>query len=170
MANGIRLDVTVDDERVKKAFEAYAARGRSFEYAFKVIGEMLRTSTRHHFEVEADPWGRKWQPLSERTKWSMTRKGGKTTRGFMTILRATGRMYQSIISHASPWSVEVGTNARAEDGISYPMAMQQGVPSQNIPARPFLGLNDEDVEEVGAILMRLLEKPFDPGFIPSPWK
>ncbi len=48
---GIRLTVTVDDDRAREALARLAARGRDLTPVMKVIGQTLRTSAVKNFET-----------------------------------------------------------------------------------------------------------------------
>ena len=117
----------------------------------KKIGEVLVSSTKKRFEDETAPDGTKW-PKSYRA----SAKGGQT-------LSDKGRLKNSISYQASATKVEVGTN------VKYAHVHQEGmeIKAKNakflrfrvgggwakkkkvtIPKRPFLGISDEDMEEI----------------------
>ena len=115
------------------------------------IGEGLVSSTKERFENETAPDGTKW-PKSYRA----AARGGQT-------LSDKGRLKNSISYQASATKVEVGTN------VKYAHVHQEGmeIKAKNakflrfrvgggwakkkkvtIPKRPFLGISDEDMEEI----------------------
>ena len=117
----------------------------------KKIGEVLVSSTKKRFEDETAPDGTKW-PKSYRA----AARGGQT-------LSDKGRLKNSISYQASATKVEVGTN------VKYAHVHQEGmeIKAKNakflrfrvgggwakkkkvtIPKRPFLGISDEDMEEI----------------------
>lgn len=129
------------------------------------IAEGIRTSTLERFRSEESPEGSKWKP-SIRAE----RKGGKT-------LTKSAGLKNSIKAQADGSGAAVGTNLiyaathqfGAERTIrakkSRYLRFQIGdrwvsVPSVrvNIPARPFLGISQEDKEEIKEILDEVFEE------------
>lgn len=123
------------------------------------IAEGLRTSTVERFASEESPEGTRWEPSIR-----VARQGGKT------LTRSVG-LKNSIKAQADGTGAAIGTNLvyaathqfgdertiRAKE--SKYLRFQIGdrwvsVPSVrvSIPARPFLGISEEDEEEIKAIL------------------
>ncbi len=123
------------------------------------IAEGLRTSTVERFASEESPEGTRWKPSIR-----VARQGGKT------LTRSVG-LKNSIKAQADGTGAAIGTNLvyaathqfgdertiRAKE--SKYLRFQIGdrwvsVPSVrvSIPARPFLGISEEDEEEIKAIL------------------
>ena len=103
------------------------------------IGEALVSSTVERFSSSTAPDGTPWEP-SQRAE----REGGKT-------LVDSGRLRSSIGYEASSAHVAVGSN------VEYARIHQLGGKagrnhSVTLPARPYLGFSDEDIEEARAIL------------------
>lgn len=120
------------------------------------IGMLLVTSAQQNFERESAPDGNPW-PQSIRAK----QEGGKT-------LSDTLRLLKSITHEAGPASVAVGTNveyaaihqlggtirAKTSRGLRFRMGGNGGwitKQSVTIPARPFLGLSQDDEKEIVAL-------------------
>jgi phage virion morphogenesis protein len=114
---------------------------------FDAIGAMLVTSTQTRFEKGATPDGNPWPPSLRALA-----TGGKT-------LIDSARLFGSMTHEASDSGVAVGTNAiyaaiHQFGGTIRPknaeaLAFQVGgqsvfAQSVTLPARPFLGLDDED--------------------------
>lgn len=129
------------------------------------IAEGLRTSTVERFRSEESPDGHKWEPSIRAQQ-----KGGKT-------LTKTTALKTSIKSQADESGLAVGTNLvyaathqygdertiRAKN--SKYLRFQIGdrwvsVPSVrvNIPARPFLGISEQDNREIQDILEEIFEE------------
>ena len=129
------------------------------------IAEGLRTSAVERFRSEETPDGRKWE-----TSIRARQKGGKT-------LTKTAALKTSIKAQADESGLAVGTNLvyaathqfgddrtiRAKN--SKYLHFQIGdrwvsVPSVrvSIPARPFLGISDEDSREIHDILEEIFEE------------
>ena len=104
------------------------------------IGQSLRTSTMERFRNQEDPEGKKWV-ASIRTKES----GG-------SILSDTSILRNSIGVYRQSKSVELGTNtiyaAAHQFGDQRIIRAKGRAIKRNIPKRSFLGLNDEDIEEI----------------------
>lgn len=129
------------------------------------IAEGLRTSTLERFRSEESPEGSRWKP-SVRAE----RRGGKT-------LTKTAGLKNSIRAQADESQAAVGTNlvyaATHQFGAERTIRAKKGrylkfqigdrwvsVPSVrvNIPARPFLGISQEDKEEIKEILDEAFEE------------
>jgi phage virion morphogenesis protein len=101
-------------------------------------------STKKNFIRESDPDGRKWQDLKPAT-WLRKRSG--------SILREKSILVNSITHYpvgADTWVV--GTN------IEYGLYHQLGVLSKNLPARPFLGFSQTDIQRINQIFERYLQQ------------
>ena len=128
------------------------------------IGEALRSSTLKRFDDEEDPTGKKWKPSARATA-----EGGKT-------LDKEGHLKDSIDYHATSSKVMVGSNlpyARIHQlgGTIQPKKGKflkfRGLDGENvfvkevtIPARPYLGISDDDREEIIATMTDFLEGAF----------
>ena len=128
------------------------------------IGEALVSGTIHRFEKEVSPEGKAW-PQSRRA----AAEGGKT-------LTDTGRLRNSVDYAALEDKVMVGSNAKyarihqmggdikpkkskkliftGQDGKTVAL---DGV---KMPARPFIGISDEDMAEVKATIQSYLSGAF----------
>jgi phage virion morphogenesis protein len=125
--------------------------------AMDEIGSQLLQRTQRRFEEQQGPDGEAWQPLSPVT---VRRRGDAGP-----IRRISGDRYRSLTSEASPDSAEIGTNwpyARihqlgAAQGSSGRSRRNGPIPWGDIPARPYLGLSDEDNDDVLDIIARHLQ-------------
>lgn len=128
------------------------------------IGETLRSSTLKRFDDEEDTTGKKWKPSARAAA-----EGGKT-------LDKEGHLKDSIDYHATSSKVMVGSNlpyARIHQlgGTIQPKKGKflkfRGLDGENvfvkevtIPARPYLGISDDDREEIIATMTDFLEGAF----------
>lgn len=128
------------------------------------IGETLRSSTLKRFDDEEDPTGKKWKPSARAAA-----EGGKT-------LDKEGHLKDSIDYHATSSKVMVGSNlpyARIHQlgGTIQPKKGKflkfRGLDGENvfvkevtIPARPYLGISDDDREEIMDTMTDFLEGVF----------
>ena len=131
------------------------------------LANAMRTSTRQRFKNSVDPGGKPWKP-SIRVKES----GGKT-------LVDTSRLRNSIRAKSDNTGFVVGTNViyarRHQFGDKRPVLIKsktghglrfrvggrwitkQSVRVQ-VPARPFLGINEEDIAEIKATLEEVVSE------------
>ena len=128
------------------------------------IGEALVSSTLQRFQEEKDPDGKKWKPSARAAA-----KGG-------TTLSDTGRLQKSIEYAATSNRVMVGSNlpyarihqlggtVRPKKGKFLKFKGLDGedvfVREVSIPARPYLGISDDDREEIMATMTDFLEGAF----------
>ncbi len=148
---GIRIKVDASDA-TRKVAEA-AARAERPRPMFEAIGAALVTSTQRRFELGQSPDGTPWPPSIRATL-----TGGKT-------LIDTSRLLQSITYEAGDAHVEVGTNViyaavHQFGAVIRPVAAKAlrfviggrevFAQAAAIPARPFLGLDQEDEKEIEA--------------------
>lgn len=99
------------------------------------VGEALVSGTVKRFQDEEDPQGKKWLASKRAAK-----EGG-------TTLTDTARLRKSIDYAATPDKVMVGSN------VAYARIHQLGGKTGkghkvNMPARPYLGVSKEDMDEV----------------------
>lgn len=149
---GARVEITVNDAEVRAAFRQLRKNADRQRAAFDEIGAMLVASTQQRFEEERDPDGVPWPPLAASTQRKKTSKRGPR-RGSDHILRVRGHLYASITHLATDEDVLVGTNRRyaalhqfgGRPGMRNPGAAA-------VPARPFLGISEDDRDEILRIL------------------
>ncbi|MDA8123517.1 MAG: phage virion morphogenesis protein [Deltaproteobacteria bacterium] len=156
------IEIVVEDSGIREALSRLAAKVRNLAPAMKNIGEYLQRSTWERFDAQKDPSGKPWAKLKAST---LARK--KTSK----ILIESSRLRDSIVYHADNDQVEVGTNvvyaaihqfggktaprtirptrkkALFWPGASHPVGAVNH-PGSQIPARPFLGVSDEDKAEI----------------------
>lgn len=129
------------------------------------IAEALRESTIERFRTSKDPSGKKWK-----TSIRAASEGGKT-------LVQSAQLRNSIHSRADASGFAVGTNvvhaathqlgadrtirARKAKALRFQVGgkwVTKKTVRVRIPARPFLGLSDDDVEEVKATIDEFMEE------------
>lgn len=149
---GVRIDVEVDDNAVRQAFDRLEALVDDMTPVFDEIGRTVVDHAILRFERQVDPDGRAWQPLAPAT--IQARRGGGVD---AKILIDSARLMQSLTHHAERDRVTVGTN------VVYAAIHQLGGQAgrnraTTIPARPFLGLDRSDREDILDIVSRHLEE------------
>jgi phage virion morphogenesis protein len=152
---GVRMELKGSEEALGILSETIS-RTEDAKGLFDAIGMALVTSTQKRFEDEAGPDGNPWPDSLRKTLL-----GGRT-------LTETARLVQSITHEASDARVAVGTNviyaaihqvggtikAKTEKGLRFRSPGNGGWVRRNevtMPARPFLGLDEEDRQEITAI-------------------
>ncbi|MGI8839761.1 MAG: phage virion morphogenesis protein [Caulobacteraceae bacterium] len=160
---GVSLSVSSADlGSVGKRIAKIASATAHARPLMNAIGAALESSTRKRFRTQQSPEGATWRP-SIRARL----KGG-------TTLIAHGHLRDSITHDADGNHAEVGSNLiyaaihqlggviRAKGGgmlrFRIPGVGWRQVAQVTIPARPYLGVSEEDREEMGAQAERYLEK------------
>jgi len=141
---GLQMNIqVVDEDGFMAALQSLAERGSNMQSVFQEIGSYLQSEVESNFESETAPDGTGWAGHSTAT---LLRRGAGAKK-----LRDRGHLYGSLSYSASHSQVAVGTN-RAYARI-HQMGGQAGRGRQvTIPARPFLGLNEENRQEIGRIV------------------
>ncbi|WP_302616415.1 phage virion morphogenesis protein [uncultured Desulfovibrio sp.] len=142
--NGVALNWGGFDKVVGKASSKM---GDTKKALMASIGEALVSSTLKRFDAEEGPDGKPWQPSKRAAAES-----GKT-------LTNTAELRKSIGYAATASKVMVGSKA------GYARIHQMGGKAGKghkltVPARPYLGVSKEDMEEVKAILAEFLAGTF----------
>lgn len=158
MAGGITFTIRpLGLDAVETALSRLAASAGNLHSAMDEIGSQLLQRTQRRFEEQQGPDGSDWPELSPVT---VRRRGSSGP-----ILRVNGYLYDSLEYKVSSDAVEIGTNwpyARihqlgAAQGSSGRTRRNGPIPWGNIPARPYLGLSDDDREDVLDIITRNIE-------------
>lgn len=110
----------------------------------ETIGEALVSGTLQRFQDEEEPDGKKWKPSIRAMETA-----GKT-------LSDTGRLQRSIDYAATSDKVMVGTNVVY--GRIHQLGGKTGKGHKvDMPARPYLGVSEEDMKEVRATVEDFLK-------------
>jgi len=147
---GPGFTIEIDDSRLKTILKKLDKKVRNLKPAFEEIGELLVTSITKNFEVGGrysvpGTWrggSNKWQPLSPAT---LKRKRGNK------ILIETTNLLNSINWQADIDSVEVGSN-RVYAAIHQFGGKAGRGRKVTIPARPYLVVQQENLDEITDIL------------------
>ncbi|WIX34953.1 phage virion morphogenesis protein [Salinicola sp. JS01] len=147
------MSIALDDDQVLQALNAMQQRAMRLAPAFKAIGEAMVASTHERFQDKEAPDGTPWAPLSETT---VERKGHSR------ILEGESHQLARQISYAaSDDALEWGSSM-----IYAAMQHYGGDKAEfphlwgDIPGRPFLGVSDEDREEILDVLSGYLRRDF----------
>lgn len=126
----------------------------------KAVAEGITSRTIRRFSEQRAPDGTPWPPLSAATLLAEARGRGRRAQERLARRKAlirTGRLRNSI-----GWKV-VGTRIYVGTNVVYAPIHQFGGQAGRgrkvrIPARPFLGLTEEDTQEAEALLREWLRR------------
>ncbi len=144
----ISIQVRLDDQEVMDVLHELLIRGQDLTPVMRDIAGVLKDASLRAFGNESDPaTGTPWVPLKEGTT---ERKIGGGVRGDHPILQVIGQLRRSVegsVSYGPDWAA-VGSN------LDYAAIHQfGGLPGMPpgpaaVPARPYLGVGDDDLEEI----------------------
>ena len=136
---GATYSIAIDDVAVRDMFDELARRAIEMLPAMNEIGSMMAASTDFRFEAGEAPDGTKWEPSQRAIE-----EGGMT-------LVDKAHLRNSIEYFAGPGEVEIGTST-IYAAIHQSGGLTGRGHSVDMPARPFLGMSDQDADNVVAIL------------------
>jgi phage virion morphogenesis protein len=155
---GVR--VTLDDRQVRRALRELARVGRDPSPALKALGPLLAVSTRNRIVAEQAPDGAAWPALLPEYA------AGKRGPGMLRERAMRGGLFASLTSEVDGKKLRVGTNKiygavhqfgavirpRKSEALVFKLG-KRVVRAQKvtIPARPFLGISEEDRETVADV-------------------
>lgn len=143
---GASVSIDIDDEEVVAVLRQLQEKTEDLSEAFADIGEYLLDSHKDRFDQQTAPDGTPWAPLSPAYKKRKKKNADQ-------ILLLEGHLKTTLRYQASATDLLLGTNRI--QGATH----QFGDDERGIPARPFLGLSDDDRDEVVAILGEFLLDP-----------
>lgn len=111
------------------------------------LGAEIEDQTKERFDTKLDPEGKAWATISEKHRAFLERKYP----GAQPPLVMEGFLRSTVENQPSEWDVLIGATR------VYAAVHQFGWPEKNIPARPYLGVNPENGEELAAIAVDFLE-------------
>jgi phage virion morphogenesis protein len=158
---GALIQEQIDEREVLKVFGFIGSKTKDKTPAMKSIGQYMIRRTQERFSAEHDPEGNPWTPLSAMT-YSRSFKGKRFTRKGLSkkfttyilnrkILTKTHQLRHSITDEATNESVTIGTN-KIYAAIHQFGGMAGRGKKTKIPARQYLGINNEDRTEFGHII------------------
>lgn len=139
---GAQFTVQLDDAAVQAMWRRLIEAGTNLKPLLTEIGSVLEDSTKKRFSSQESPDGVAWSPLSQVT---LDRK--KTGR----ILYESGDLFDSIRFEAGDDFVQLiagPTEYAATHQFGRADNRMFGGPLAPIPARPFLGLSEDDQAEI----------------------
>ena len=150
MADDKPIEIKIDNKEVLTRLQELASRGENLRPLMKNIAGIMATATEDNFKDEGRP--DKWVDLSETTK-KQRQKIGKYPG---QILQVSGQLVSSVSTAYDNNSAVIGSN------LAYAAIHQLGGQADKnkkttIPARPYLKLTDDNLEEILEQTKRYLE-------------
>lgn len=135
------IEIRIDNQEVNQRLLELAQRGENLRPLMKNIAGILAYSTEENFANEGRP--DKWLDLSGRTKKQRKKSGHWPGQ----ILQVSGQLASSISTYYDDESAVIGSNL--DYAAIHQLGGQAGKNrSVSIPARPYLLLTDENIEEI----------------------
>ena len=150
MADNKQIEIKIDNKEVLTRLQELASRGENLRPLMKNIAGIMATATEDNFKDEGRP--EKWIDLSETTK-KQRQKIGKYPG---QILQVSGQLASSVSTAYDNDSAVIGSN------LAYAAIHQLGGQTgknkkTTIPARPYLKLTDDNIEEIFEEINNFLE-------------
>lgn len=159
--SGITLRAEINDNGIRAKLTTLIALGRNPSGAMRDIATYGESSTRERMDLQLGPDGNRWKPSLR-----VQLHGGKT-------LDDSGHLISSITSRSSSNVAEWGTNRiyaaihqsggtikpKFATSLRFRLASGAFVSTRKvtIPARPYLGVNDENAADILDILQARIE-------------
>ena len=162
------ITLEINDSEIDAALNRLARAVTDMTPVMQDIGEDLVVSTRERFIAGVSPVGAAWAPKSQTTIDAYTRRGDPVD--LSPLFGPTKRLSSEITWQATGDSVEWGSNLiqaavmhfGAAQGTLGRTSRGGPMPWGTIPARPFLGVSDEDRTGILAALEDWLTQAWDP--------
>lgn len=151
------ITIVVDDQQVQQRLNRLRLAGANMSAAMRKIANLLQASAERNFDRQADPaTGAAWAPL----KPSTVARRKKIGKGPTPILEQSGILKKSLTSvHGKDYAV-AGTNIvyaaihqfGAKKG-QFTKKQGRPIPWGDIPARPFLGVRDQELKQIRNVVL-----------------
>lgn len=115
------------------------------ERLFDILGSEIEGQTRRRLTSEkTDPAGESWHEWTEAYAAVRPKRGG--------LLDLDGGLVDSIAYETSSDAITVGSN------LVYALVHQDGDEDLGIPARPYLGVSDENLADLGQLVIDFIAR------------
>lgn len=139
---GTAFQVEIDDDEVSKSLALLQRSLSDLTPVMKEIGGVAIKLIDLSFKTESDPYGNPWEPLKKET--IAKRRKGEASGKSDKILRDFGILANSFRYSADRDSVAIGVPpVSSGTNMIYAATHQFGDDTRNIPARPFLPLEEK---------------------------
>lgn len=139
------IEVTLDEEPILRAFARLKSAGRSTRNLWNDVSEALQLSHRLRFDLGIAPDGTPWEGLDPEYAARKPRRKDE-----VLVLDAVLR--DTLAGNVSSDGLDFGSP------MIYSATHQFGDPERGIPARPFLGLSEDDEGEILRLAAEHLEQ------------
>lgn len=144
--SGIRLEISVDDGGLGAAMRRAASELDDLTAPLTASGDLMVESFTSRFDSEMGPGGIPWQP-SKPALGLAPRADGKIRPG--KTLTDRGALRASMDKAVQGDQVEIGSVSTPTGDVNRKAAaLQFGVAGINLPARPWVGFDDQDVADL----------------------
>ena len=144
------IEIKIDSQEVERKLQEIAKKTSDLKPLMKNIAGIFASAAEDNFAEEGRP--DKWQDLSKVTKKQREKKGKWPGQ----ILQVSGQLASSINTYYDNYSAVIGSNL--EYAAIHQLGGQAGRNKKvTIPARPYLKLTDEDLEEILFIVKEHLQ-------------
>lgn len=160
----VTIDISNDLPLLQDNVETLTEKLGDLTPLMQAIGSLLEGSTRQRFTDKKAPNGTSWANLMPSTQ---------TQKGNNNILVAGDTLRESITNHADRYSVSVGTDMsygvyhqfgtdpytirpKNKKALAFGGGVYKQVQHTGLPARPFLGLSDDDKAEIYELINEIL--------------
>lgn len=135
------IEIRIDNKVVQDALLKVAAKAETLRPLLKNLAGIMADATEENFSQQGRP--DKWQELAEST----IKKRKKAGHWPGQILQVEGRLASSITTQYDDESAVIGSNL--DYAAIHQLGGQAGKnKSASIPARPYLSLSNEDLEDI----------------------
>ncbi len=163
---GTFIEVKADATQARKLLGELASRTKHLRPVLLNMGEHLLRSTKDRFDAQVDPAGRPWKPVRPDTMARKRTKKILIERSYLrdliryqvqdnVLVVGTDRPYGAIHQFGGktpPRTIRATRKkALAWPGAAHPVKAVKH-PGSNVPARPFLGLSEDDRRALADII------------------
>jgi phage gpG-like protein len=185
--SGVRLELTVNDGGLGQALQKAIALGEDMRPVLEASGQLIETNVSLRFDTSRGPGGIPWPPTWQQRHESVPTKKSKQVgpqRPSSKILIQSGSLRESITHAVGKDQVEIGVGANSPGDVDKYAAVQQFgatiyprtsnvlvftgadgglvfATHVTIPARPFIGFDDQDVADLEDLWTDVVREAFD---------
>ncbi|AKO97616.1 MULTISPECIES: phage virion morphogenesis protein [Marinovum] len=160
------IKTSLDDAELTAGLARIKAHVTDMSDLMQDLGELLTDSTKSRFAEGAAPDGTPWAPKSQTTIDGYQQREKKARVDFRPLFGPTGRLSSEVFYQAGTTSMEIGSaliysavqQFGAGKGQFGTAANGSSIPWGDIPARPFIGLSDEERANVNAEILEYLAR------------
>jgi phage virion morphogenesis protein len=138
-------------EAVKKLLANAALDGAARSRLLQSIGNEIKERTQDRFDTKTSPDGDTWKAIAEKTRRYYESKPKLSSAEPPLVLEGMLRLSLTSEVQDGAWSTLVGAT------MEYAAVHQFGWPEKNIPARPYLGVSQDDAKVIEAAVSVFLE-------------